>query len=230
MEHTRSRVMIAILDSCRENPLPWEYRAVVAGAGLASVNASAGTLIEYATAPNKAAIDSIGGNHSPYTGALLNHLAQPDTEIEHVFKLVREDVVKLTNGAQVPWESSSITSDVFLNQAKVSNLVQGFWFNYNFPPVGRRVWSMTSPNTWIEQYDNGDQTQFNAISRTTIDGDNGVVVRRIDNEPFDPTVREGSAEVFIPDRQSKLMWTRFRSYESGQWSNWTYINEMKDVH
>src|SRR5579859_5579063 len=42
MEHARARGMIAIIDACRDNPLPPEERAVAAGAGLNAVTADRG--------------------------------------------------------------------------------------------------------------------------------------------------------------------------------------------
>ena len=74
---------------------------------------------------------------------------------------------------------------------------------------------MTGTLSRIEEYDNGFQTRFEAIGRPTVDGDNGALVRRIVSEPFEATAHEGSFEVFIPDRQSKLMWARWRNYQSG---------------
>jgi uncharacterized caspase-like protein len=66
-----------------------------------------GTLIAYATAPNKEAIDGTR-KHSPYTMALLKWLGVPGLEIGEVFRRVREDVMKATDRQQIPWENSSL--------------------------------------------------------------------------------------------------------------------------
>lgn len=101
-----SRVGIVILDACRNNPYESRFRGAVGG--LAHVEAPKGTLIAYATAPGKVAEDGESRN-SPYTGALLESLEQPERPIEDVFKQVRAKVVMQTNDRQVPWESSSLT-------------------------------------------------------------------------------------------------------------------------
>ncbi|MEL6622003.1 MAG: caspase family protein, partial [Pseudomonadota bacterium] len=97
-------VTIAILDSCRDSPLPSPVRSI--GAGLATVVAPVGTLIAYATAPGATAADGDGAN-SPYTRALASVLGQPGLTIEEVFKETRKRVIAATNGQQVPWEHSS---------------------------------------------------------------------------------------------------------------------------
>ncbi|MCX7889135.1 MAG: caspase family protein [Rhodobacteraceae bacterium] len=106
----RVRTNIVILDACRNNPFP-----EVAGftdKGLAEMNAPTGSFIAYATAPGSVALDGTGGN-SPYTRALADEIAgDPDT-IENIFKRVRIRVLNETNGAQTPWESSSLTSDFY---------------------------------------------------------------------------------------------------------------------
>jgi hypothetical protein len=53
------------------------------------------------------------GNHSPYTSAFLNNARQPNLPIEQLFKRVRLEVNNSTAGKQIPWESSSLTSDFY---------------------------------------------------------------------------------------------------------------------
>lgn len=105
-----SKVSVAILDACRNNPFERKVRG--ASAGLAHVTAPEGLLIAYATAPGKTAHDGTG-KHGVYTEALLRHLG-PGGRIEDVLKRVRIDVVRATKGQQVPWESSSLVGDLYL--------------------------------------------------------------------------------------------------------------------
>src|SRR5262249_45961116 len=101
-------------DACRTNPFERRFRG--ASGGLASIDAPAGTLIAYATAPGKVAVDSDNQGtykNSIYTSALLEALGQPNLTIEQVFKRVRVKVATTTNDAQVPWESSSLTGDFY---------------------------------------------------------------------------------------------------------------------
>ncbi len=57
-----SRMRIAILDACRNNPFPTLNDA---GRGLAIVDAPNGSIVAYSTAPGTEALDGIG-DHSPY--------------------------------------------------------------------------------------------------------------------------------------------------------------------
>ncbi len=110
MAAARARVSMVILDACRNNPFERRFRSV--GGGLAQINAPEGTMIAYATAPGKVAADGEGSN-GLYTQELLKALAQPGLKAEDVFKQVRIGVARASNGAQVPWEASSLTGDFY---------------------------------------------------------------------------------------------------------------------
>ncbi|MDA9403996.1 caspase family protein [Bradyrhizobium sp. CCBAU 45389] len=107
LETIPSRMRIVILDACRNNPFPSVNDA---GRGLAIVDAPNGSIVGYSTAPGAEAQDGTGG-HSPYTQAFLNVAREPNVPIEQLFKRVRLQVNQTTSGAQIPWESSSLTSD-----------------------------------------------------------------------------------------------------------------------
>jgi uncharacterized caspase-like protein len=108
MDRARSRVNIVILDACRNNPFVRSFRGL--GQGLAQMEAPIGTLIAYATAPGKVALDGNGRN-GIYTRHLLTNIGRPGLPIELMFKRVREGVTGETKGAQTPWESSSLRGD-----------------------------------------------------------------------------------------------------------------------
>ncbi|MET3908909.1 hypothetical protein ABID59_003255 [Bradyrhizobium sp. S3.3.6] len=107
LETIPSRMRIVILDACRNNPFPDVNDA---GRGLAIVDAPNGSIVGYSTAPGAEALDGNAG-HSPYTQAFLNVAREPNVPIEQLFKRVRLQVNQTTSGAQIPWESSSLTSD-----------------------------------------------------------------------------------------------------------------------
>ena len=109
MSAARSRVNIVILDACRNNP--FAGRTGAKAQGLAQMDAPVGTLLAYATAPGKLAADSGGGANSLYALHLAKHLLTPGLPVEHVFKRVREGVVRDTGEQQVPWESSSLQGE-----------------------------------------------------------------------------------------------------------------------
>ncbi|MBX3576751.1 MAG: caspase family protein [Rhizobiaceae bacterium] len=106
-----SRTNIVFLDACRDNPfakqLGGDSRSAVPLKGLASVQTGSGTFIAYATAPDDVASDGAGRN-SPFTSALLSHIAVPGQSIDDMMTKVRRDVIDTTGGKQRPWTSSSL--------------------------------------------------------------------------------------------------------------------------
>ena len=112
---------IVILDACRVNPFaggvivgPDGRRLRFRGAtsaGLAPLDAPVGTLVAFSTAPNGVALDGAGGQHSVYAKHLLANMQTPGLPIEKLFKKVRVGVAEETGRVQVPWESSSLTTD-----------------------------------------------------------------------------------------------------------------------
>ncbi len=108
LETIPSRMRIVILDACRNNPFP--DASTTPAAALAIVDAPNGSIVGYSTAPGAEAQDGTGG-HSPYTQAFLNVAREPNVPIEQLFKRVRLEVNQTTSGAQIPWRSSSLTSD-----------------------------------------------------------------------------------------------------------------------
>lgn len=112
---------ILILDACRNNPFTRTLkrtasasRAAEVGQGLAAIKAEGGTLVAFATDPDNVALDGAGTRNSPFTSALLKHMASSKLEIELLLKRVRRDVVDATKGKQTPWNSSSLVKEVYL--------------------------------------------------------------------------------------------------------------------
>jgi TPR repeat protein len=111
------RTNIIILDACRNNPfadrLTQSGRAAPSR-GLGRIDASGeGSLIVYSTQPNNVALDGAGRN-SPFTSALLKHVVTPGLEVRQMLSRVRGDVLAATERRQTPWDSSSLTGDVYL--------------------------------------------------------------------------------------------------------------------
>jgi uncharacterized caspase-like protein len=125
----RTGANIVVLDACRVNPFAsgvivgpdgrrLKFRGLTPG-GLATLDAPVGTLVAFSTAPNGVALDGAGGQHSVYARHLLAHLPTPGLPIEQLFKRVRIGVAQDTGRVQVPWESSSLTTDFcFKSDAK----------------------------------------------------------------------------------------------------------------
>ena len=116
MESARSHTNIVILDACRNNPYPNRFKLSVPG--LAQVDAPAGSIIAYATAPGSTAADGAGKN-GLYTHYLVDYLGKPGLQIEEVFKAVRAGVRRDSQGKQVPWESTSLETEFFFKPALV---------------------------------------------------------------------------------------------------------------
>jgi uncharacterized caspase-like protein len=119
-----TKVRIVFLDACRDNPLARILAAggsaAQPGGGLAEMQientGAGGALIAFSTSPGHVAYDGANG-HSPFTTALLAHLADPDLPLTSVMTRVTGDVLKTTSGQQRPWVNVSLTDDVMLNRA-----------------------------------------------------------------------------------------------------------------
>ncbi|MCX6300956.1 MAG: caspase family protein [Bacteroidia bacterium] len=123
MEGSGTKVNIIILDACRNNPFERSWTRSSTGRGLAFMNAPSGTLIAYSTAPGTTALDG-SGNNSPYTSAILESIQIPGISITQMFQNVTRLVSQKTGKQQVPWISSSLTSDFYFatNDTTVSDV------------------------------------------------------------------------------------------------------------
>ena len=108
-----NRMNIVVLDACRDNPFAG---SAASGKGLAQLDAPPGTFLAYATAPGNVAEDGDAkSGNGLYTQYLLEELKKPTAKIEDVFKRVRLNVRKQSQGRQVPWESTSLEDDFVFN-------------------------------------------------------------------------------------------------------------------
>ncbi|MBF0495742.1 MAG: caspase family protein [Deltaproteobacteria bacterium] len=106
-----NRLNLVILDGCRDNPFKRSFRS--AAKGLALVDAPSGTLIAYATSPNKTASDGPDQENGLYTEKLLKYMQMPGLKVEDVFKRVRQEVQNVSGKDQTPWEASSLVGDFY---------------------------------------------------------------------------------------------------------------------
>lgn len=117
----RDKTFIIILDACRNDPFGAAYRPQQKG--LSQFDAPVGSLIAYATSPGNVASDG-GGKNGLYTENLVRELSQRSTRLEDALKRVRLNVRLASRGAQIPWETTSLESDVFIfkeGQKKLSD-------------------------------------------------------------------------------------------------------------
>lgn len=120
-----ARSKIAILDACRNNPfaarelsrglalqmVDGANEGIRSEAGLARIDSNSGTFVAFATSPGSTAADGTGPN-SPFTTAFLREAREPGLPIEQVFRRIRLAVYDTTNGIQIPWDTSSLITDV----------------------------------------------------------------------------------------------------------------------
>jgi hypothetical protein len=97
-----SRLKLVILDACRNNLFPVAGAKRALGRGLSRIEPEDNTLVVYAAKDGTTADDGAGQRHSPFTLALLKHIATPGLEINFVFRRVRDDVVAATSPVQTP--------------------------------------------------------------------------------------------------------------------------------
>jgi hypothetical protein len=114
-----AKTSLLFLDACRDNPLADQLtgqsgRSLGGERGLAPPsNSASGTLIAFSTSPGKIARDGEGRN-SPFTSALLRNIRVPGLEIKTLMTRVRSDVAAATHEQQIPWDTESLRTDIFL--------------------------------------------------------------------------------------------------------------------
>lgn len=111
MARAEVETSIIILDACRNNPFETDSRSLTGG-GLARMDAPTGSIVIYATAPGRTASDGAGDN-GLFTGHLLDNMTVPGASIYDVAIATRRDVMKASNGQQVPWELSSLINQFY---------------------------------------------------------------------------------------------------------------------
>lgn len=112
------RLKLVILDACRNNVFQLANARRSLSRGLSRIEPDDNTLVAYAAKDGTTASDGEGRN-SPFTTALLTHLRTPGLEINFLFRRVRDDVIKMTRGLQVPFVYGSLGSDhVYLNEPR----------------------------------------------------------------------------------------------------------------
>ena len=115
----KDKTFIIILDACRDDPFGRKYRPE--SKGLSQFDAPVGSLLAYSTSPGKVASDGSGKN-GLYTENLVRELATPNLRLEDALKRVRLGVRISSGGEQIPWETTSLESDVFLFGGAVSKM------------------------------------------------------------------------------------------------------------
>jgi Caspase domain len=109
------QLRLVILDACRNNPFAKTMKRTIGsraiGMGLAKVElTSPNTLIAFASKAGSTASDGDSKN-SPFTAALVRHIAKPGLDLRKAFGFVRDDVLKNTSNKQEPYVYGSLGGD-----------------------------------------------------------------------------------------------------------------------
>jgi uncharacterized caspase-like protein len=109
------QLRLVILDACRDNPFAKIMKRSIGsravGRGLAKVEPnSPNTLIAFASKAGSTASDGDSKN-SPFTAALVRHIAKPGLDLRKAFGFVRDDVLKNTGNRQEPYVYGSLGGD-----------------------------------------------------------------------------------------------------------------------
>ncbi|WP_422049340.1 caspase family protein [Shimia sp.] len=104
----KPRNKIIFFDACRSVVSP-----IMGGIGGSRRAMEAGVAIAFASSPGTVAYDGQNG-HSPFAQAFLRHVTQKAPPLEDVLRRIRVDVVRQTQGVQVPWVRSSMLQRAFV--------------------------------------------------------------------------------------------------------------------
>jgi hypothetical protein len=161
------KTFVVILDACRDNPFGITFKPQ--NKGLSQFDAPVGSLLAYATAPGNVASDGAGKN-GLYTENLMKELSRPDVRIEDALKRVRLNVRLSSSGEQIPWESTSLESDVFifphtapkLSEEELERQIENEVAHWNRIKTSRRT------EDWIEYLRKFPNGRFSEIAQTRL--------------------------------------------------------------
>jgi uncharacterized caspase-like protein len=110
-----AKVKILLLDISRANPFPSGKQSRPAAAGLPDTRMPSNSITLFATLPGGIAIDGKPGERSPFTSALLDHIAAPGVAIRQALLKVLAEVQAATDRKQIPWLHTNMEADFYMN-------------------------------------------------------------------------------------------------------------------
>jgi hypothetical protein len=207
-----NRMNIVVLDACRDNP----FAGTATGKGLAQLDAPMGTFLAYATAPGNVAEDGDAKSaNGLYTKYLLEELKKPTAKIEDVFKRVRLNVRKQSQGRQIPWESTSLEDDFFFNAGlrptqKLSDSEKDKAFT-------------TEKADWDKIKDSKNVDDFYSFLKTYPNGNiNGLAQSKLEQ-------LQKSQTVVVPDQQGRKLSSMFEVYRPGDTFGFTVKDGLTNI-
>ncbi|WP_069472527.1 caspase family protein [Candidatus Marithrix sp. Canyon 246] len=132
MENAKNDANIIIIDACRNNPTRGK---LIHNNGLDHLDPPSGSIIAYAAAPGKFALDGGVEDHSPYAKHLIKEITKPKVSITDVFLEVRKGVKRHTNDYQEPQYLSLLNRKIYLNDKPIEFTVKKYQRSKRiFPP------------------------------------------------------------------------------------------------
>ena len=193
LERANSRVNIVILDACRNNPFARAFRSP--SQGLAQMDAPVGTLIAYATAPGRLAIDDDGGRNGIYARHLLPNIRVRNLPVELMFKRVREGVIRESKNMQTPWESSSLRGDfVFFGDAPFASLAAPIVDRPAVPAAGEPA------DPALESRMSADDALWTALKDSSNPAEVTIYLNRFPSGRHVDAARARLSELAVPDK------------------------------
>jgi tetratricopeptide (TPR) repeat protein len=101
-------VKVALIEAARRNPFERRFRRY--SAGLAPAVTPNNTLVLYSSALGSV-IGSVRADHGLFATELLREIRAPGTNAEQALRNTQAGVISATRGEQVPWLSSSLTTE-----------------------------------------------------------------------------------------------------------------------
>jgi uncharacterized caspase-like protein len=189
------KTFIVILDACRDNPFGQGYRTEAKG--LSQFDAPVGSLLAYATAPGNVALDG-DGNNGLYTSNLVRELSVRGVRIEDCLKRVRLNVRLASQGAQIPWESTSLEGDVFifpdpakkLDEQEIERQFGEELANWN------RIKGSQKIDDWVAYLKNFPDGRFSEVAQARL----ARLLATVERRTPDPGADKAKAVEIRPDR------------------------------
>jgi len=120
MHRRNAKVKIVIVDAARRNPFENRFRQT--SAGLSAPKAPEGTLAIYSAALGKL-VPTIAGTPSVFARELLRELKSQNRGLEDIFAGAKGAISRATNYEQVPWTTTSLFDQFYLNQPSAAPVV-----------------------------------------------------------------------------------------------------------
>ena len=123
MANSKAKLTVAIIDACRNNPLPKGNGRTLGGRGLATTTAASGQMIIFSAGSGQEALDKLGKNDSNknglFTRIFVKEMKKPGLTVDRILRNVRIEVdalAKSVNHVQTPSIYDEVVGDFYFNE------------------------------------------------------------------------------------------------------------------